>query len=47
MRRIAELIDETLQAPDDAEVSTRVRNQVRALTASFPLYPQPTEAMAR
>jgi len=43
-RRIAELIDTTLQSPDDADVSRRVREEVRQLTAAFPLYPEPLEA---
>jgi len=47
MRRIAELIDAALQAPDDAEVSDRVRAEVRELTAAFPLYPDPVEAAPR
>jgi glycine hydroxymethyltransferase len=44
MRRIAELIDVTLKSPDDADVSKRVREEVRGLTAAFPLYPEPVEA---
>jgi len=44
MRRIAQLIDVTLQAPEDADVSKRVRQEVRELTAAFPLYPEPLEA---
>jgi glycine hydroxymethyltransferase len=44
MRRIAELIDVTLQSPEDADVSKRVRGDVRELTAAFPLYPEPLEA---
>jgi glycine hydroxymethyltransferase len=44
MRRIAHLIDLTLQAPEDADVSKRVREEVRELTAAFPLYPEPLEA---
>jgi glycine hydroxymethyltransferase len=44
MRRIAELIDTTLQAPDDASVTDRVRAEVRDLAAAFPLYPAPVAA---
>jgi glycine hydroxymethyltransferase len=44
MRRIAGLIDTTLQAPDDASVAERIRDEVRELTAQFPLYPEPLEA---
>jgi len=44
MRRIAQLIDVTLQAPEDADVSKRVRQEVRELTAAFPLYQEPLEA---
>ena len=44
MRRIAELIDGVLQAPDDESVITRVRGDVRELAAAFPLYPEPVEA---
>jgi len=44
MRRIAELIDATLRLPEDADVSKRVREEVRELTAAFPLYPEPLEA---
>jgi glycine hydroxymethyltransferase len=44
MRRIAGLIDVTLQSPEDADVSRRVRDEVRELTAAFPLYPEPLEA---
>jgi glycine/serine hydroxymethyltransferase len=39
MGRIAELIDRTLQAPDDAEVTEQVRGAVRELAAAYPLYP--------
>jgi glycine hydroxymethyltransferase len=44
MRRIAELIDTTLRLPEDADVAERVRDEVRELTAAFPLYPAPVEA---
>jgi len=43
MRRIAELIDTALGAPDDTAVSDRVRSDVRELTSTFPLYPSPVE----
>jgi glycine hydroxymethyltransferase len=42
MRRIADLIDQVLSAIDDARVAQGVREQVRALTARFPLYPAAT-----
>jgi glycine hydroxymethyltransferase len=41
MTKIAGLIDRVLAAPDDTAVASAVRNDVRALTASFPLYPAP------
>ena len=41
MERIAALIDRVLAAPDDAGVCADVRKEVRALTATFPLYPSP------
>jgi glycine hydroxymethyltransferase len=44
MRRIAELIDTTLRSPDDVGVAERIRDEVRELTAAFPLYPEPLEA---
>ena len=44
MRRIAELIDTVLQAPDDTAVTDRVRAEVRDLAAAFPLYPAPVAA---
>jgi glycine hydroxymethyltransferase len=43
MRRIAELIDAALGAPEDAAVSERIRAEVRELTSTFPLYPLPAE----
>jgi glycine hydroxymethyltransferase len=43
MARIAELIDATLHAPDDAANTDRVRAEVKELTSAFPLYPA-TEA---
>ncbi len=39
MGRVAGLIDEVLQAPEDPAVHARVREKVRALSAEFPLYP--------
>ncbi|MDF2774355.1 MAG: Serine hydroxymethyltransferase [Geminicoccaceae bacterium] len=39
MERVAELIDLALQAPDDADVASRIRADVRDLTAAYPLYP--------
>jgi glycine hydroxymethyltransferase len=38
MRRIAQLIAEVLQAPEDESVRGRVKDQVKELTARFPLY---------
>ncbi len=38
MDRIADLIAETLAAPEDATVQTGVREKVRSLSAEFPLY---------
>ncbi|HEV3486477.1 MAG TPA: serine hydroxymethyltransferase [Vicinamibacterales bacterium] len=46
MRRIAELIDRILQAPEDESVATAVRSDVHKLTASFPLYPEPVGTVA-
>ena len=39
MVRIAEMIDEVLQAPGDSATHARVLAKVRALAAEFPLYP--------
>jgi glycine hydroxymethyltransferase len=39
MGRIAELINTVLSAAEDADLATRVRDDVRELTARFPLYP--------
>jgi len=39
MRRIAELIDNVVSAPEDKENSARVKDAVRELTSKFPLYP--------
>ena len=44
MRRIAELIDRALRATDDEATLAAVREDVRALAASFPLYPEPEAA---
>jgi glycine hydroxymethyltransferase len=41
MEAIAALIDRVLAAPEDASVAARVRGEVKALTAKFPLYPAP------
>ncbi len=38
MVRIAELIDRVVRAPDDARVKSTVREEVRALAGTFPLY---------
>ncbi|MEP6906339.1 MAG: serine hydroxymethyltransferase, partial [Gemmatimonadales bacterium] len=39
MVRIAELINTVLMAPEDAALAARIREEVRALTGGFPLYP--------
>ena len=39
MVRIADLINTVLLAADDASLAARVRDEVRDLTARFPLYP--------
>ena len=39
MVRVAALIDEVLQAPEDPAVHARVHDKVRALAVEFPLYP--------
>jgi glycine hydroxymethyltransferase len=44
MRRIAELIDRVLRAPDDESVRGAVKAEVRDLANSFPLYPVPIGA---
>jgi glycine hydroxymethyltransferase len=44
MERIAELIDQVLMSAEDVSVATRVRDEVRALAGSFPLYPAPQHA---
>ena len=40
MELIAELIDETLKAPENEENLAKVRARVEALTRNFPLYPE-------
>jgi glycine hydroxymethyltransferase len=45
IRTIAGWIDTVLSAPDDAAVQARVRDEVRALCANFPIYPEPVEAV--
>ena len=44
MRRIAELIDRVLRAPEDEGVLRTARNEVRELANAFPLYPVPIGA---
>jgi len=44
MRRIADLIDRVLRAPEDESVLRAVRSDVRELAAEFPLYPAPATA---
>jgi glycine hydroxymethyltransferase len=39
MRRIADLIDRVLRAPEDQNVLNAVRGEVRELANAFPLYP--------
>ncbi len=39
MVRVAELIDEVLDAPDDEATLSRVHGKVRSLAGQFPLYP--------
>jgi glycine hydroxymethyltransferase len=38
MTQIAELIDRVLRSPDDANLKSQVREQVRTLVKAFPLY---------
>jgi glycine hydroxymethyltransferase len=45
MRRVAGLIDRVLAAPADEAVARAVREDVRELTSTFPLYPVVTEAV--
>jgi glycine/serine hydroxymethyltransferase len=44
MKRIAELIDRVLGAPEDQDVLNTVRAEVRELAGAFPLYPVPATA---
>ncbi len=44
MARIAELIDRVLMSAEDASVAERVKEEVRSLSAAFPLYPAPQPA---
>jgi glycine hydroxymethyltransferase len=44
MKRITEMIDRVLRAPDDAGVLHAVRAEVRELAGAFPLYPVPAAA---
>jgi glycine hydroxymethyltransferase len=44
MARIAELIDLVLSSADDSGVAERVKEDVRSLSSSFPLYPAPQPA---
>jgi glycine hydroxymethyltransferase len=46
MKRIADLIDRVLKAPDDDRVVRGARDEVRALASEFPLYPAPVGARA-
>jgi glycine hydroxymethyltransferase len=41
MRRIADLIDRVLRAPEDGKVIRDAREEVRELASEFPLYPSP------
>ena len=44
MRRIADLIDRVLRAPEDEKVVQAARAEVRELAGEFPLYPTPAGA---
>ena len=44
MERIAELIDQVLMSAEDTSVAERVKEEVRTLSAAFPLYPVPQPA---
>ena len=44
MERIADLIDQVLMSAEDASVAERVKEEVRTLASSFPLYPAPQHA---
>ncbi|HXX37239.1 MAG TPA: serine hydroxymethyltransferase [bacterium] len=43
VRTIGAWIDAVLCAPEDSAVAARVRDEVRNLCASFPIYPEPVE----
>jgi glycine hydroxymethyltransferase len=45
MAQIAELIDRVLTAPEDLDLSARVRDEVKGLAARFPLYPASVHAI--
>jgi glycine hydroxymethyltransferase len=45
IRTVAGWIDAVLSAPEDPAVQGRVREEVRALCAAFPIYPDPVEAV--
>src|SRR4029079_8925249 len=44
LERTAERIDQVLMSAEDVGVAARVRDEVRALAGSFPLYPAPQHA---
>jgi glycine hydroxymethyltransferase len=44
MKRIADLIDRVLHAPEDEKVLRTARDEVRQLAGEFPLYPTPVGA---
>ena len=44
MERVAELIDRVLMSAEDRGVAERVKEEVRTLSAAFPLYPVPQAA---
>ena len=44
MERIADLIDQVLMSAEDPTVAERVKEEVRTLSAAFPLYPSPQPA---
>ncbi len=46
MRRVVELIDQVLAAPEDPQVQAKVRADVKALTGDYPLYPELDEALS-
>jgi glycine hydroxymethyltransferase len=46
MRRIAHMIDRVLTSPSDSRVTTAVREEVRELVSSFPLYATSSSAEA-